>query len=303
MFGRVTALGCASEICRQICRKVTTRIVVDIASRATMMNAVQLVQTMKTCTNVTNHCWQNNSEASGLLLLRNHPPLCQVNVSRQFASKATSKFARRVKKETFDRYLGLDPSRLQHGFEEVTELQDADESVKRIFSLEFAKGSEIRKVLEADTLGQVGVDQAEIGFTNFLVTNIAKLTAAIRNLAPHMERFPRDKSNKRQLMMMIDRRRKFIKILLRRNFDLANELLDKLNLEYTPPPRYNRRVTRRALEKKTLVQQAIQERRIAMWEFTGKLKEEQLREIAKLKKELGMELTEDEMGRLGQDGM
>ncbi|XP_022098177.1 28S ribosomal protein S15, mitochondrial-like [Acanthaster planci] len=292
MFRQIEKFAFATDICRQMCRSIVTRTVVNLAGApATRITLV-------------NDRWVGPRDLPGLLIDNHllHAHFRQTNVLRHFASKATSKFSRKIKKETYDRYMGLDPSQLQHGFDEVPELQDADENVRRIFSLEFAPGSEIKKLQEVKILEEVGADLAGIDFTNFLVTQIAKWTVSIRKLAQHMERFPRDKSNKQKLLILIARRRKFIKILRRRNFDLANRLLDKLGLEYTPPPRYIRRVTRRSLEKKTVVEQAFQERQAALREFKDRVKEEQLQEIAALKKELGMDLTEAEMGRLRQDG-
>ena len=58
---------------------------------------------------------------------------------------------------------------------------------------------------------------------------------------------------------------------------------------------------RRHLEKSALCKQAYIDRMKTLQEFTDQLQEEQLREIAALKKDLGMDLTEEELGRLQQD--
>ncbi|XP_033635892.1 28S ribosomal protein S15, mitochondrial-like [Asterias rubens] len=290
MFRRLTTEGCG--LSRQICRNLST--------------------TPAVCGNVAlNSCAATNGASCRLFRRQDelfdqpwdqHRQFIPHTMVRTYASKAASKFSRRVKKETFDRYMGMEPSRLQSGFEEIKELEDASEDVKRIFSLEFAPRREIKKLQEVNTLQDIDHDPTDESHANLLFTSIAKCTVTIRNLAPHVQQFPRDKGNKRIMLMMIDRRRKNIKHLRKINFELSERLLEKLGITYSPPPKYLiRKKTKRYLEKKALCEQAFLERKEALQEFTFHLREEQLKDIAILKKDLGIELTEEEMGRLQEE--
>ncbi len=73
--------------------------------------------------------------------------------------------------ETFDRYMGMEPTRLQSGFDEIKELEDASEDVKRIFSLEFAPRQEIKKLQELNTLEGVDHDPTDDSHANYLLTS------------------------------------------------------------------------------------------------------------------------------------
>ena len=98
----------------------------------------------------------------------------------------------------------------------------------------------------------------------------------------------------------IDRRRKMLKYLRKRNYERFERLLEELNLTWTPPPEYYRRKSRRSMEKKAVVQEAHAKRQLALKEFETRWRQERLLEIAKLKEELGKELTEEERDLLAK---
>ncbi|XP_072178416.1 small ribosomal subunit protein uS15m-like [Diadema setosum] len=210
--------------------------------------------------------------------------------SRGLASKAHTKYAKRKKAPT-DRFLGLDPSQPRLGFEKVKALEDADENVKKIFSLEFGKGVDLhrmRRKLSEDKLRHDPDARDDLG------VKIATITEHIRALAPHVEANKKDSVNKVKLLNAIDRRRKMLKYLRKQNYDRFQQVLEELNLSWSPPPEYYRRQTRRATEKRAVVQEAYEKRKAALEEFEVRWREEKLLEIAHLKEDLGKELTEEE---------
>ncbi|XP_043940751.1 28S ribosomal protein S15, mitochondrial [Protopterus annectens] len=81
---------------------------------------------------------------------------------------------------------------------------------------------------------------------------IARLTAKIRNLQEHSQNHPKDKVNKRNMLMAIDRRKKLLKYLRCTRYDIFENVCKQLGIQYTFPPEYYRRVTRRWLAKKAL---------------------------------------------------
>ncbi|XP_071478132.1 small ribosomal subunit protein uS15m-like [Diadema antillarum] len=210
--------------------------------------------------------------------------------SRGLASKAHMKYAKKKKAPT-DRFLGLDPSQPRLGFEKVKALEDADENVKKIFSLEFGKGVDLhrmRRKLSEDKLRHNPDARDDLG------VKIATITEHIRALAPHVEANKKDSVNKVKLLNAIDRRRKMLKYLRKQNYDRFQQVLEELNLSWSPPPEYYRRQTRRATEKRAVVQEAYKKRKAALEEFEVHWRVEKLLEIAHLKEDLGKELTEEE---------
>lgn len=59
-----------------------------------------------------------------------------------------------------------------------------------------------------------------------------------------------DKSNRRRMLMDIDRRKKLLAYLRRVRYDTFENTCKQLNIQYTLPPAYSRRVTKRWVVKK-----------------------------------------------------
>ncbi|XP_783063.3 28S ribosomal protein S15, mitochondrial [Strongylocentrotus purpuratus] len=221
-------------------------------------------------------------------------PRSPMHFSRGLASRAHMKYNKR-KKEPVDRFGGLDPAQPRLGFEKVKELETANENVKKLFSLDFGTGNDLhnmRRKLSQDFVRDKPDEKDD------LAVKIATITEHIRALAPHVENNKKDSVNKVRMLNAIDRRRKMLKYLRKRNYERFERLLVELNLTWTPPPEFYRRKTRRSMEKKATVQEAYAKRTLALKEFETRWRQEQLLEIAHLKEELGKELTEEEQGLL-----
>lgn len=90
---------------------------------------------------------------------------------------------------------------------------------------------------------------------------IAKLTGKIRNYKEHVQKHPKDKVHKRYMLMAIDRRKKLLKYLRRTRYDVFERVCQQLDIEYTFPPQYYKRITHRWLAKKAFCQKVYQERK------------------------------------------
>lgn len=78
----------------------------------------------------------------------------------------------------------------------------------------------------------------------------AILTAKIRTFEEHLHRHPKDKNNRRRMLMAMDRRNKLLAYLRRVRYDVFENTCKQLNIQYTPRPAYSRRVTKRWVVKK-----------------------------------------------------
>uniref|UniRef100_A0A1B6M5X4 Small ribosomal subunit protein uS15m n=1 Tax=Graphocephala atropunctata TaxID=36148 RepID=A0A1B6M5X4_9HEMI len=123
----------------------------------------------------------------------------------------------------------MDMSQFPTDFKASKELQSAEESVKRIHTLEFFH----RKVLKEEFLTQYvdNVKSHKLDDSSPEV-RIAKMTVTIRNLQIHMEKFPQDKVNKVILKETIDKRNKHLTRLRLKDYKKFEWLLDKLDLQY-----------------------------------------------------------------------
>ncbi|XP_054753090.2 small ribosomal subunit protein uS15m-like [Lytechinus pictus] len=222
-----------------------------------------------------------------------HPP-SNVHISRGLASKAHMRYNKR-KKAPVDLFQGLDPSQPRLGFEKVKELETANDTVKKIFSLEFGTGTDLHKMRRKLTQDSVRDKPDE---KDDLAVKIATITEHIRALAPHVENNKKDSVNKVRMLNAIDRRRKMLKYLRKRNYARFERLLLELNLTWTPPPDYYVKKTRRSMEKKAVVKEGYMKKQQALKEFEERWRQEKLLEIAKLKEDLGKELTEEESNLL-----
>nr|XP_006134318.1 28S ribosomal protein S15, mitochondrial [Pelodiscus sinensis] len=61
---------------------------------------------------------------------------------------------------------------------------------------------------------------------------------------------PKDKRNRRVMLMAIDQRKKLLKYLRRTRYDIFERTCKVLGIEYMLPPPYCRRMTRRWVAKK-----------------------------------------------------
>uniref|UniRef100_A0A8C1A5R3 Small ribosomal subunit protein uS15m n=1 Tax=Cyprinus carpio carpio TaxID=630221 RepID=A0A8C1A5R3_CYPCA len=161
------------------------------------------------------------------------------------------------KKQEFPSQLqDLNPSMLKHEYASVPLAQSVDDVVKKLLTLELANHSEKLRLKEEQLIAKVRRDEDDRNSTE---VKVAILTARIRNFQEHLHKHPKDKANKRWMLMAIDRRKKKLKVLRRTRYDSFEKVCQELGITYTFPPEYYRRVTRRWLAKKAFCNKVFQE--------------------------------------------
>lgn len=161
------------------------------------------------------------------------------------------------KKQEFPSQLqDLHLSMLKHEYASVPLAQSVDDVVKKLLTLELANHSEKLRLKEEQLIAKVQRDENDRSSTE---VKVAILTARIRNFQEHLHKHPKDKANKRWMLMAIDRRKKKLKVLRRTRYDSFEKVCQELGITYTFPPEYYRRVTRRWLAKKAFCNKVFQE--------------------------------------------
>ncbi|KAG5885840.1 hypothetical protein JTB14_032035 [Gonioctena quinquepunctata] len=146
-------------------------------------------------------------------------------------------------------YPKLDKKLYMLGFDNSKELQTADETVKKLFTLEFAPKKFSNRLYFKDVVHKVKRHEYDVGSAE---VKIAKWTGIIRALQETMERFPRNIKLKVKLKELIDRRKKHLKYLRRWDYKKFEWLLETLEIIYKPPPNEFHWITRKeSLQKLT----------------------------------------------------
>ncbi|XP_040900728.1 28S ribosomal protein S15, mitochondrial [Toxotes jaculatrix] len=141
----------------------------------------------------------------------------------------------------------LPPTMLKNEYSDIPLVQTTDDVVKRLLSLELARHSDKLRLKKEQLIAKVQRDEND---RNSEEVRVAILTARIRNYQEHLQTHPKDKANKRRMLMAIDRRKKLLKHLRLVRYDAFVKVCKQLGITYTFPPEYYRRVTRRWLAKK-----------------------------------------------------
>ncbi|XP_051574815.1 28S ribosomal protein S15, mitochondrial-like [Myxocyprinus asiaticus] len=168
------------------------------------------------------------------------------------------RYARAVrKKQEFPSQLqDLPPSLLKPEYASVPLAQTVDDVVKKLLTLEFANHSEKLRIKEEQLIAKVRRDENDRSSTE---VKVAILTARIRNFQEHLHEHPKDKANKRWMLMSIDIRKKKLKFLRRTRYHAFEKVCQELGITYSFPPEYYRRVTRRWLAKKAFCNKVFKE--------------------------------------------
>ncbi|RLV96800.1 hypothetical protein DV515_00012412 [Chloebia gouldiae] len=146
----------------------------------------------------------------------------------------------------------LPPTMLKKDYANLPIMDSVDDVVKRLLSLEMASQKPLHWT--ADVL------QVIFTFHMPRKRTVAILTAKIRTLEEHLQRHPKDKKNRRLMLMDLDRRRKMLGYLRRVNYSTFENTCRQLDIQYSPPQPYTRRVTKRWLVKKALCIKVFQEK-------------------------------------------
>ncbi|XP_032854645.1 28S ribosomal protein S15, mitochondrial isoform X2 [Tyto alba] len=145
---------------------------------------------------------------------------------------------------------------LKKDYADVPGINSVDDVVKRLLSLEMASQKEKMKIKIQQLVEKVRRSPDDNG--SFEV-QVAVLTAKIRTYEEHLQKHPKDKSNRRRMLMDIDRRKKLLAYLRRVRYDIFENTCKQLDITYTLPPPYCRRITKRWLVKKALCVKVFQE--------------------------------------------
>ncbi|XP_065600655.1 small ribosomal subunit protein uS15m [Cyrtonyx montezumae] len=152
----------------------------------------------------------------------------------------------------------LPPTMMKKDYANVPIINSVDDVVKRLLSLEMANQREKMKIKIQQLVEKVRRSPSDNG--SFEVQT-AILTAKIRTLEEHLQRHPKDKNNRRCMLMAVDRRNKLLAYLRRVRYDVFENTCKQLNIQYTLPPAYSRRVTKRWVAKKAFCIKVFQEAR------------------------------------------
>ncbi|KAK9960895.1 hypothetical protein ABG768_008728 [Culter alburnus] len=167
------------------------------------------------------------------------------------------------KKQEFPSQLqDLHPSMLKHEYASVPLAQS---SLLDIFIFQNSRRSNLSRLTfesekmrlkEEQLIAKVQRDENDRSSTE---VKVAIMTARIRNIQEHLHKHPKDKANKRLMLMTIDSRKKKLKFLRRTRYDSFTKVCQELGITYTFPPEYYRRVTRRWLAKKAFCNKVFKE--------------------------------------------
>ncbi|KAM9255849.1 small ribosomal subunit protein uS15m isoform 1-T1 [Cariama cristata] len=163
---------------------------------------------------------------------------------------------RRRRKDIPSHLDDLPPTMLKKDYANVPIVNSVDDVVKRLLSLEMASQKEKMRVKTQQLVEKVRRSPNDNG--SFEV-QVAMLTAKIRTYEEHLQRHPKDKNNRRRMLMDIDRQKKLLAYLRRVRYDTFENTCKQLNIQYTLPPPYRRRMTKRWVVKKAFCLKVFQE--------------------------------------------
>ncbi|NXD54573.1 RT15 protein, partial [Corvus moneduloides] len=152
----------------------------------------------------------------------------------------------------------LPPTLLKKDYANLPIMNSVDDVVKRLLSLEMASQKEKMKVKTQQLVEKVRRSPNDSG--SFEVQGKFEKGRMIRTLEEHLQRHPKDKSNRRCMLMDVDRRRKMLGYLRLVNYSTFESTCKQLDIQYSPPQPYIRRVTKRWLVKKALCIKVFQEK-------------------------------------------
>ncbi|NXJ13689.1 RT15 protein, partial [Odontophorus gujanensis] len=174
------------------------------------------------------------------------------------AARCYARPVRRKMKDIPSHLDDLPPTMMKKDYANVPVINSVDDVVKRLLSLEMANQREKMKIKIQQLVEKVRRSPSDNG--SFEVQT-AILTAKIRTLEEHLQRHPKDKNNRRCMLMAVDRRNKLLAYLRRVRYDVFENTCKQLNIQYTLPPAYSRRVTKRWVVKKAFCIKVFQEAR------------------------------------------
>lgn len=133
-------------------------------------------------------------------------------------------------------------SDLLKDFRNSKELENADDTVKNLFSLEHNPRREMLENFKEEMVKRVQRHDLDYGSVE---AKLGLMTAQIRSLQEVMEKFPRQSAAKVHLKELIDKRKRFMRYLRRWDYRRFEYILEKLDLVYKPYPTHFHWITRK----------------------------------------------------------
>ncbi|NWU07613.1 RT15 protein, partial [Cephalopterus ornatus] len=181
------------------------------------------------------------------------------------AARGYARPVTRRKKDIPSQLDDLPPTTLKKDYANLPVMNSVDDVVRRLLSLEMASQKEKMKIKTQQLVEKVRRSPSDNG--SFEVQGkfktgrifFAVLTARIRMFEEHLQRHPKDQSNRRQMLMAMDKRKKLLGYLRRVRYDTFENTCQQLGIQYSLPPPYTRRVTKRWVVKKAFCIKVFQE--------------------------------------------
>ncbi|KAK3580502.1 hypothetical protein CHS0354_001100 [Potamilus streckersoni] len=148
----------------------------------------------------------------------------------------------------------LSPTEILWKYREIKELQNAPESVRRLFTVEYASGRE--KLKHRHMMAQERMNKI-VEPDDSLEPSIVRASVIVRNMIPHIIKFRHDKRNKRLLVEQIQRRRKLLKFLKKQDYERFIWLLKDLKVKFINIPAFNKRETRKGRLKRLAQEESL----------------------------------------------
>ncbi|KAL6442041.1 hypothetical protein ACFW04_002403 [Cataglyphis niger] len=134
------------------------------------------------------------------------------------------------------------PTDIAKDYAESSELKDASDIVKKMFSLKFLHPKETKIMKQAKIVELVKRHKADKASPE---VRIAVFTSQIHEMQEFLKKHPKHSGVKCHLKIAIDRRRKWLKDLRNWDYKRFEWVLEKLNLVYMPLPEPPLQITRK----------------------------------------------------------
>ncbi|XP_077260020.1 28S ribosomal protein S15, mitochondrial [Temnothorax americanus] len=127
-------------------------------------------------------------------------------------------------------------------YNELPELKDASDTVKKMFTLQFLPRKETTRARREKVLDVVRRHRLDWKSPE---AQIAAMTSDVHQLRQHLTEYPKHAKMKVKLLETIAKRRKMLKFLRQWDYRRFEWVLEKLNLVYKPTPEFPHRIARK----------------------------------------------------------
>ncbi|KAL0118009.1 hypothetical protein PUN28_008999 [Cardiocondyla obscurior] len=140
-------------------------------------------------------------------------------------------------------------SNFGNSYNELSELKDANDTVKKMFTLQFLPRKETTIIRREKIMALVKRHKLDDKSSE---AKIAKMTSDIYQLQKDVLKQPTNKVIRIKLLETIDKRKKILKLLREKDYRRFEWVLEKLNLVYKPTPELPLKINREtSLERLT----------------------------------------------------